>query len=84
MKEKSGVEGVGATDSIQQIPNGRMTFRSAFPLGPENVESVIKYALKQVETIKSGEILEEYLNKIKESYLINYKESLNKDSYWLS
>ena len=31
-----------------------------------------------------SEILEEDLNKIKESYLVNYKENLKKDSYWLS
>ena len=66
--------GVGASGSMQQIPYGSMTFRIAFPCGPENVESLIKYALEQVETIKSGEILEEDLNKIKESYLVNYKE----------
>ena len=83
-EDESGVYGVGASGSMQQIPYGSMTFRIAFPCGPENVESLIKYALEQVETIKSGEILEEDLNKIKESYLVNYKENLKKDSYWLS
>ena len=71
-EDESGVYGVGASGSMQQIPYGSMTFRIAFPCGPENVESLIKYALEQVETIKSGEILEEDLNKIKEFSVVDW------------
>jgi len=45
---------------------------------------LIKYTLEQIEDIKTGEVLEEDLNKIKESYLVNYKENLKKDNYWLN
>lgn len=83
-EDEKGVYDVGASGYMRQIPYGEITFRTAFPCGPENVESLIKYTLEQIEDIKSGEVLEEDLNKIKESYLVNYKENLKKDNYWLN
>jgi zinc protease len=83
-EDESGVYGVGASGSMQQIPYGNLSFRIAFPCGPENVESLIKFTLEQIDDIKSGKVLEEDVNKIKESYLVNYREDLKKDSFWLS
>jgi zinc protease len=60
-----------------------MTFRIAFPCGPENVESLINYTLEQLAAIKAGEVEQEDLDKIKQSYLVNHKENLKKDSWWL-
>lgn len=83
-EEESGVYGVGASGSMSQIPYGNLSFRIAFPCGPENVDSLIKFTLEQIDAIKSGKVLEEDLNKIKESYLVNYRESLKKDGFWIS
>lgn len=82
-EDESGVYGVGASGSMQQIPYGNMTFRIAFPCGPENVESLINYTLEQLAAIKAGEVKQEDLDKIKQSYLVNHKENLKKDSWWL-
>ena len=83
-EDESGVYGVGASGSMSQIPYGNLSFRIAFPCGPENVESLIEFTLEQIEAIKAGKVLEEDLNKIKESYLVNYRENLKKDSFWVS
>lgn len=83
-EEESGVYGVGASGSMQQIPFGNLSFRIAFPCGPENVESLINFTLEQIDEIKSGSVLEEDVNKIKESYLVNYRENLKKNRFWLS
>ena len=66
---------------MQQIPFGNLSFRIAFPCGPENVESLINFTLEQIDEIKSGSVLEEDVNKIKESYLVNYRENLKKDRF---
>lgn len=81
-EEKSGVYGVGAGGSIQDIPYERYSFSISFPSGPENVDSLIEAALGEIEKIKSGQISEADINKVKEARLVKLKEDFKRNQYW--
>lgn len=83
-EEKSGVYGAGASGNVTKIPTGRYTFSISFPCGPDNVESLTKAAMAEVEKIRNGQIDEKDIDKIKEARRVKFRESLKENSYWVS
>lgn len=83
-EEKSGVYGAGASGGINKIPAGRYSFTISFPCGPDNVESLTKAALAEVEKIRNGQIDVKDIDKIKEARRVTFRESLKDNSYWVS
>ncbi|MCH7525438.1 MAG: insulinase family protein, partial [Bacteroidetes bacterium] len=83
-EEESGVYGVGARGSFRKISFTGVDFTISFPCGPENVDKLIKAALAEVEKIKKEGPTEKDLAKVKETYLLKYKEDLKKNRFWLS
>ncbi|HET8859099.1 M16 family metallopeptidase [Marivirga sp.] len=83
-EEKSGVYGVGASGSMQRLPESRYTFRIAFPCGPENVEDLVNTTHEILADIKENGVEEEALAKVKEAQLKGLKEDLKKNDYWLN
>lgn len=83
-EEKSGVYGVGASGSMQRLPESRYSFRIAFPCGPENVEDLVKTTHEILADIKLNGVKEEDLAKVKEAQLKGLKENLKKNDYWLN
>ncbi len=83
-EEKSGVYGVGAGGSMQKIPIGRYSFFINFPCGPDNVDSLIKAALNEVQKIQNGQIDDKDIAKVKEARLIKAKENFKENAYWSS
>jgi len=83
-EEESGVYGVGANGSFRKLSFTGVDFTISFPCGPENVDKLIKAALAEVEKIKKEGPTEKDLAKVKETYLLKYKEDLKKNRFWLS
>ncbi len=83
-EEESGVYGVGARGGLNKIPFGSYNFTISFPCGPENVTKLKDAALAEVQKIIDNGPEEKDVNKVKEAQLLEYKESLKKNRYWLS
>ncbi|SHI67902.1 zinc protease [Mesonia phycicola] len=83
-EEEGGVYGVGANGSISKTPYGWYNFSISFPCGPENVDKLKAAAIKQVEKLVEEGPSETDLEKVKETQLLEHKESLKKNNYWLS
>ncbi len=83
-EEEGGVYGVGASGSIQKIPYGWYNFRINFPCGPENVEKLKKSALAELNRILEDGPTKEDVAKIKEAQLLQHKENLKKNKFWLN
>ncbi len=83
-EEESGVYGVGARGSFRKISFTGIDFTISFPCGPENVDRLIAAALAEVEKIKNEGPTDKDLAKVKETYLLKYKENINKNRFWLS
>ncbi|MCF6348734.1 MAG: insulinase family protein [Flavobacteriaceae bacterium] len=83
-EEESGVYGVGARGSIKKYPYGSYDFSISFPCGPENVTKLKDAALAEVQSIIDSGPLEKDVAKIKEAQLLEYKENLKKNKYWIN
>jgi zinc protease len=83
-EEESGVYGVGARGSMSKTPYGSYNFSISFPCGPDNVTKLKESALAEVQSIIDNGPLQKDVDKIKEAQLLDYKESLKKNRYWLN
>lgn len=83
-EEESGVYGVGARGNYSKIPYESVSFSISFPCGPENVDRLVESALNEVEKIKKDGVSEKDLAKVKETYLVTYKEDAKTNRYWLN
>tara|TARA_R110002049_G_scaffold307773_2_gene509430 strand:+ start:16416 stop:19238 length:2823 start_codon:yes stop_codon:yes gene_type:complete len=82
-EEESGVYGVGARGSISKTPYGWYNFSISFPCGPENVDKLKAAALKEVENLIANGPTDKDLVKIKETQIIERKEALKENRFWL-
>ena len=69
---------------MNKIPFGSYNFTISFPCGPENVTKLKDAALAEVQKIIDNGPEEKDVNKVKEAQLLEYKESLKKNRYWLT
>lgn len=83
-EEESGVYGVGARGGMSKYPYSSYSFSISFPCGPENVTKLKEAALAELQTIIDNGPQEKDVNKIKEAQLLDYKENLKKNRYWLN
>jgi zinc protease len=83
-EEEGGVYGVGASGNISKFPYGWFSFNISFPCGPENVEKLKNAAVLEVEKMIAEGPTAADLAKIKEAQVLEYKENLKKNSFWLS
>jgi zinc protease len=83
-EEKSGVYGAGANGNMSKVPYGSYRFSISFPCGPENVEALKEAALKELNDIIENGPTQKDLEKIKEAQLLDFKENLKKNRYWLN
>ena len=82
-EEEGGVYGVGARGNISKIPYGSYSFSISFPCGPENVEKLTQAALAEVEKIRENGPTEKDLAKIKETYLVEHKQQMKENKFWI-
>lgn len=83
-EEEGGVYGVGARGGMRRTPYPKATMSISFPCGPENVDKLIDLAIKEVEKIKKDGVLNKDLAKVKETWLVDHKENVKTNRYWLS
>lgn len=83
-EEESGVYGVSARGMFRKLSFTGVDFTISFPCGPENVDKLIAAALAEVEKIKSEGPTKKDLAKVKETYILKYKEDIKKNRFWLS
>ncbi len=83
-EEEAGVYGAGARGSMNKIPYGSYNFSISFPCGPENVTKLKDAALKELQQIIDNGPEEKDVAKIKEAQLLEYKENLKKNRYWIN
>ncbi|WP_121666095.1 M16 family metallopeptidase [Mesonia aquimarina] len=83
-EEEGGVYGVGARGSISKTPYGWYSFSISFPCGPENVDKLKKAAIKEVEKLVEEGPTEKDLAKVKESQILERKEELKENKFWIN
>ena len=83
-EEEGGVYGVGARGSFRKLSYPGIEFTISFPCGPENVDKLVAAALAEVEKIKKDGPSAKDLAKIKETYMLQYKEDIKTNKFWLS
>jgi len=82
-EDEGGVYGAGARGNISKMPYGWFSFNISFPCGPENVEKLVAATLKEVDNIVKNGPTDKDLAKIKEAQILEYKENLKKNRFWL-
>ncbi|SDS86363.1 M16 family metallopeptidase [Winogradskyella sediminis] len=82
-EEEGGVYGAGANASISNMPYDWFRFNISFPCGPENVDKLIAATMKEVDLLIKEGPTEEDLEKVKKAQILDYKEDLKTNRFWL-
>ncbi|WP_053002395.1 M16 family metallopeptidase [Kordia jejudonensis] len=82
-EQEGGVYGAGANGSMRSYPYGWYSLRISFPCGPENVDKLTTAALAELQAIIDNGPTEKDVNKVKESNLLENKEDIKKNNFWL-
>ena len=83
-EEEGGVYGAGANARISNMPYDWYSFNISFPCGPENVDKLIAATLKEVDELIANGPTEKDLEKVKKAQILDYKEDLKTNRFWLS
>ena len=83
-EEEGGVYGVGARGGMSRNPYGTYSLTISFPCGPEKMELLQAKALEELQKIIDNGPEAKDLAKIKETQLLEHKEQLKKNRFWLS
>jgi zinc protease len=83
-EEEAGVYGAGARASISKIPYGWYNFSISFPCGPENVDRLKTATINEVETLIANGPTDEDLSKIKEAQILERKEKMKQNKFWIN
>jgi zinc protease len=83
-EEEGGVYGASASGSVRSHPYGWYNLRISFPCGPENVDKLKDAALAELQAIVENGPTEKDINKVKEAALLENKEQIKKNRFWLS
>lgn len=83
-ENESGVYGASARGSMSKVPYGSYSFNIGFPCGPENVDSLTESALRELQKIIDNGPEEKDLAKFKEGELLDYKEGIKTNRFWLN
>ncbi len=83
-EEKGGVYGAGARGGLSKLPYGNYRFTIGFPCSPANAQTLADAALAELKKIATNGPTAEDLSKIKENQLLEHKENLKKNGYWMN
>lgn len=85
MREELGaVYSPRVTGSLKRTPYQGYSLVLALPSGPENVEKLLASSFNLMEQMKTTPATDDELNKVKENWLKNRKESIKTNGFWLS
>lgn len=82
-EELSGVYGAGASGQLSKNPYNNYSIRISMPCGPENVKKLIDATQAEIQKIKDKGPQESDLNKVKETWIKQYRDDLKENNYWL-
>jgi zinc protease len=82
-EKEGGIYGGGARGSMSKMPYASFSFGISFPCGPDNVDKLVAATMDEIALIKKNGPTEKDLNKVKEAYLLEHKENLQSNRYWL-
>ncbi|WP_297332107.1 insulinase family protein [Flavobacterium sp.] len=82
-ENESGVYGIGARGSMNNVPYGYYNFSISFPCGPENAEKLTESALRELQKIIDNGPEDKDLAKYKEAEMLEYKKDLKENKYWI-
>lgn len=83
-EQEGGIYSGGARGSMSKIPEPNFNFGISFPCGPDNVDKLVAATQNEIANLKSNGPSEKDLNKVKEGFLLEYKEDLKSNRYWLN
>jgi len=83
-EKKSGVYGVRSSRRIVKYPYENYVEQISFQCAPQNVDSLIKAALVEIDRIKKSGVQLSDLNKVKETQKRELEVNLKSNSYWLN
>ncbi|CAM1349147.1 M16 family metallopeptidase [Tenacibaculum crassostreae] len=83
-EQEGGVYSAGARGSINKMPYASYNLTISFPCAPENVEKLKTISVQEVEAIVKNGPTEEDLMKTKKAMILDHKEDLKKNRFWLS
>jgi zinc protease len=83
-EDLSGVYGAGMKGQLNKNPYSHYMITATFPCGPENVDKLINATLGEIKKIKDNGPTTVDLNKVKETWIKQYREDLKDNGYWLA
>jgi zinc protease len=83
-EDLSGVYGAGAGGQLSKNPYNNYSIRVSMPCGPENVSKLIEATMGEIKKIKDNGPQESDLNKVKETWIKQYRDDLKENNYWLA
>jgi zinc protease len=85
LREKLGaIYGGGIYGGLNKLPYNNFSFVMQLPCGPKNVDTLLKSANIEIEKIKNEGPEASDLEKVKKTWLEQYKVQLKENSFWSS
>lgn len=83
LREKLGaIYGGGIFGGLSKLPYNNYTFVLQLPCGPSNVDTLLKAANAEIEKIKKDGPQQSDLDKVKKTWLEQYKVQLKENGFW--
>jgi zinc protease len=84
LREKiQGIYGGGLYGNLEKYPYQNYSFVLQLPCGPEKVDTLLKAAKSEIELLIKKGPEQSYLDKVKQSWLEQYKTNLKENPTWL-
>jgi zinc protease len=83
LREKlSAIYGGGIFGGLNKLPYNNYSLVLQLPCGPENVEKLVQAASAEIDSVKQFGIKQSYLDKVKKTWIEQYKVQVKENSYW--
>lgn len=83
-EEKGSVYGISASGTLNKYPYGYSAFSITFPCAPENVDTLSRAVLEEVEQVIRVGVNAEDLAKVKEQQKRKLETDLKQNQFWLA
>jgi zinc protease len=83
-EEKGSVYGVGAYGNLQKVPYQHMMFNISFPCAPENVDTLTRAVLNEINKVIKNGVSETDLAKVKEQQKRRLEVDLKENRFWVN
>ncbi|MES1197760.1 MAG: insulinase family protein [Chitinophagaceae bacterium] len=83
LREKMGaIYGGGIFGGLNKYPYSNYSLFLQLPCGPDNVDTLLKAAAAEIEEIKTKGPSQENLDKVKKTWIEQYKVQIKENGYW--